>query len=626
MNYALKFGLSVYKRQFPSIISTTDVFKSVESAIWAVEGTKDYVAFGAGIGVDVANSILFFSFRQGTDHNVTADGDLMITTSTDGNTWSVPSIALAAGGAQRTDPACFCTSNGIWFIFYTFEPAPLVREKRYIYSTNQGTSWSSELKVTGDYASPGQISGPGRPIEVDGFIYVPNYARPIAAGSREGVLYKKAITDDFSITESFTKEPLLYNIENFNGEEPTILHLSDGTYLGLVRSDPDVGSYMFWSPDAQKWARVSSKFNTRAVNSLIETPNKTILGISRFNTGSGRPVYFFSKDGFKTVTVENLDTYDQAFIYGDLAFVPWLNKIIAIYAVTFPNEVTPGISGPTLIKKKELSEGVDPAIIAYDNKFQMLKDWNQGVRNNQPSTDLCELINQLIIHLTSDGIWSQLSVLWVGYYNDSNLENLSFLNIKQPNLYKLVKNSSPSYSVDGWDFDGVDDALLSTWIPSTHGGSIYQQNSASLFCWTEENVASLTQYDVGCSNGNATTVSRGPVINSRSNTDGILFAINDNTLEGPSGITDGRGFIMAQRQGSAAKRLWKNGVQIYSSSTASDTRAARALAVGAINFNNGLGRFSSRKVSMAGAGASLAGLELTLYNRLNQFRSDVQLI
>jgi hypothetical protein len=334
MNISERYGVPAYKRpRFNS--NGKSVTKIDDWQLYLGVGSKDYPAFLSAY-LDSSGSIRI-AVRNGSDHNATPDGDIGSAVYTQQNILDKATISslttiVAHGGRQLTDPSVYIASSGRIFIFFLIEPTGK-RQLWYVYSDNNGVSWSAEIRMTLDY-DDNQITSPGEPFDDGEFIYKSCYARGVGAGSREGVMYKKALTDDFSVQNSFTKMPnLIYQIEAFNGEEPTFRRLSNGIFFGFVRSDPDNKMYKVMSYDrGVNYSRISNAFPGLAKTGFDVSPSGTIFGISRENGGTFRTIYCVSYDMGKTFTTGYADARTGANMYGRAMWHPQLNMFVAMYA------------------------------------------------------------------------------------------------------------------------------------------------------------------------------------------------------------------------------------------------------------------------------------------------------
>lgn len=619
---ATKYGLSVYPRFNPPT-SLYDVYLGEDKCVWTGVGTLDYPAF-LDVGIDIPNQLIPIPFREGSDHNNTPDGDIMLMIS-NGVTETVPVSIVAHGGRTLTNPSILVLSTGRWLLTYGYHPPAGGRDILIGFSDDQGQNWTVDIRMTDDYiGADNQITGPTSPIEVDGYVYKVCYARLGAAGGRHGIIYRKAITADFTIADDWEQMPKIYASENFNGEEPGAVQLADGSFLFALRSDPDDQSYYIYSPNkGTNNSRIAFMNLSVGKNPIWKTPNETIISIGRlFNTG-GRTSFSYSKnipeEGFVT---DFIDERTGIYVYGGGHYIPWLNKSLAFWAVEMLGAVTPGASGPCLIIKRELIESLTPlpAPTVYDINLQSLYDYTQGQRFNMPSTSVKDLNDLLVLALKAATIWDILDYLTISDLNGTNLIEFSKHNWKQPNNnIGVISATPPTIAVDGWEFSNPNTAqwIDSNFLPSV--GVNYQQDDACAGVWVDDNIASAGSV-IGSSQSNISTTSRGPRINPRSATDTISYYINDGTATSITGITDSRGLNMAQRRSSTDKRFWKNGVQIDSVSVASGTRSITTVGIGATKFLNGPGTFGPWGCSIVFFGASLTGLELDMYNILNAYK------
>jgi hypothetical protein len=208
---------------------------------------------------------------------------------------------------------------------------------------------------------------------------------------------------------------------------------------------------------------------------------------------------------------------------------------------------------------------------------------------------------RLITELSRAGIWENLDIFY-NFLNDGSA-GFAKINWKNPGTFQADGvGHEPTFTINsGFDFDGTSQYFNTQWTPSTNGVK-FTLNDASFGVDQYEN-ASADRISMGASDGVGAAT-----INTRSLTNQVVIAINDNSPFNIATVVSSAGFTLAKRVGTT-KSSFKTGSSIGSTTTASTQRPTFPLFIGAINQSGVAAQFSTRGTLMAYAGASLNSKE-----------------
>ena len=204
----------------------------------------------------------------------------------------------------------------------------------------------------------------------------------------------------------------------------------------------------------------------------------------------------------------------------------------------------------------------------------------------------------LIGSLVGAGVWAKLDALWVLAAADAAT---AAVNLKSSS-YALSLVSTPTFTADrGYTGNGSSTALSTGYNPGA-GGTLYAQDSASLFGW------SLTAGQVGAFNANNSMMGvAGGVSDSfiypRDTSDTYRARVNQTGSIGLT-VTNALGFFVATRTAAAAGATYA-----YSNSAFSQTNTTTGASVAVKNatwrlLGTDLG-FWAGQMAVAGAGGAL---------------------
>lgn len=229
-----------------------------------------------------------------------------------------------------------------------------------------------------------------------------------------------------------------------------------------------------------------------------------------------------------------------------------------------------------------------------------------------PPTDQRKtLIDNAIQAMKAAGVWATTDVLQVYAAADSQAAKLNW---KNPATFTATLVDAPTFTADrGFTTDGVNDAIDTTFNP-TIGTPNYTQNSAMGGIWIVNNAQNASA-GFGWFDG-----TDGLTVNPRDTSDRIAYRVNQASSVLQSGITDSRGFTLANRTASGAHQIDKNGSQLSSGSTASAALNNHTFLCG----QSSSAGFAAAQYGLAiiGAGANVP-TRTALYNALLPYMQGV---
>lgn len=178
----------------------------------------------------------------------------------------------------------------------------------------------------------------------------------------------------------------------------------------------------------------------------------------------------------------------------------------------------------------------------------------------QPNSTRKGLINDLIVGLKADGIWSTLDLLYLTGSHDAQSAKL---NVKNPSVYVLSTVNSPTFTTDrGYAGDGVS-SYLDTGFADNTASANWTQNSAAwgVYLNQQSGVAAA----VGVS---GTTTSR---IIPRNGSNNMTIRIHGATEPTPPTVVDGLGMSAGSRTSSTTISWYKNGTFTATNTSSTST-------------------------------------------------------
>lgn len=215
-------------------------------------------------------------------------------------------------------------------------------------------------------------------------------------------------------------------------------------------------------------------------------------------------------------------------------------------------------------------------------------------------------LNTFDLALISNSLDSKISLLYPFVGGDSSKHSYNFMN---PSLFQITWNGGVTHNANGITGNGVNGYGATGFVPSAN----LSLNSVHISTYIRTNV-NENKCDFGsASAGN----NNGLGIYSRYSNLLITSTNDGDTLN--SAIADSRGLTVGNRSGATARKQFKNGVQVATSSTASSALNAYGLyilcqnASGSVDF-----AYSSKNISFASVGSSLSDAEQATFYTLVQ--------
>ncbi len=259
-------------------------------------------------------------------------------------------------------------------------------------------------------------------------------------------------------------------------------------------------------------------------------------------------------------------------------------------------------------------------INGYEAEYELLLSYATSLGYTLPSPEQRNKQNRLCKCLKDAGAWSQTDIFYLPANDGSS--NFGTLNWITPASYQITLFNSPTWtSNEGWDWNGTTQYASTGWAPGTHGVN-YTQNDASIWVWINEAVNANSVADFGASN-NADGTTNGIFMNSRTAT-GSNYNVRINANGNVTGSTAATslGLNGGQRRSSTDMRSWKDGTQVSSSITSSAGLTTSNLFLGATNGNGTATLYATREISAFLVGASMSGLESSIYTCINNYMSN----
>lgn len=255
--------------------------------------------------------------------------------------------------------------------------------------------------------------------------------------------------------------------------------------------------------------------------------------------------------------------------------------------------------------------------VSYTAEYQSVLDRATTLGYTLPSIAQRTKQNQLIIDLKAAGIWSLIDVLYVFATDGSS--DFATLNWKSPTTFQLTKVNSPTFTTNqGFAGNGTTSYLNTNWTPSTNGVNV-TLNNASYSEGVTTDVANLNQEDFGGIGASSANSLRFNPRTGANQTAGRLHTTGGGPVAGP-GNTNSVGFYQFRRVGAGAFEVFKNGANLGSTTSSSNGLTTVPIFICALNNNNGGPfQFSTRRISVWIAAASLNTLESSLYTAWNNY-------
>lgn len=574
----------------------TALYPSTYRAFLAGEGTLDYISFG-GLARNPNTGRLYCQYRQGSDHNSTKDADIKVTYSDDGFATKTTSV-IAADSSQPANinlsgSDAFVTSTGRVLVFYDKQDAGN-STVHFKYADQADLSdLSAEQNYTSDYAGD-YISATGTTFEHLGVIYKSNWAQVAPLGS-ECVLYK-SVDNGLTWTKIGTISP---DTDNF--DEACIAVHPNGTFYATLRDNITKVLYIKSSTDlGVTWGnQVNTGIPSQAKAPIVITPSGNFCILTRDVPGFRTMVVKGSS--VATLTASFFDEHLGAYMYGGLVWDG--TKIVCTHHVETDNVSVSGLSGPTITIYREIVESATSVAppTQYDSAYRCVLDYAQANGETMPSDALKTKQNTVFTSLRSgsfiDGIYS----MYLYITNDATLSAFSLRDMVRPWL-KAVPVNSPTYSTNGYDFNGTTQYINVTGSRIDVAGTKYVQNNAGIYYYTDD--AALTA-DRSFAIGSTFLLIRAVDTNN-------YFRINSGTntvnVMNTSNVS-GRFFL--QRVSSTEQKLWRNQSLLYTGSVSSTSLVGQSdnFFIAALNTGGSPSNYSVKSCGIFVVGSGFSGQE-----------------
>ena len=225
------------------------------------------------------------------------------------------------------------------------------------------------------------------------------------------------------------------------------------------------------------------------------------------------------------------------------------------------------------------------------------------------SGDALDALNDFVIELKAQGIWTLLDVLWLPATNGDS--DFACYNLKDPTQFNLTKVNSPAFtSLEGFTGDGVS-AYLDTNFSPSNNSIVASQNSQSFGIYTRSQTTSGNQ-------------GGGNIRINRSSSSFVAYRIGDTTNTSDS-MTDAiEGLVVTNRPDSSTKEVYKNGVLEDSVSVNSVSHESLELAILALrNGVSSLTQYQDSQVSFTFYGADVSSKSSEFYTAIQTYMTAI---
>jgi len=239
--------------------------------------------------------------------------------------------------------------------------------------------------------------------------------------------------------------------------------------------------------------------------------------------------------------------------------------------------------------------------LAFDTDYQAVLNYATSQSYTLPSASQQILQNQLVLDLKAGGIWSKLDTLAIFATDGSS--DFALIDWKRLSQYTAV--NSPTFTANqGFQGNGTSSYIDTIALNTFSGANNYKLNDASAFAYLFTNTAGSAL--IGNNSGN-------PRIFSGL---GNFFRLNSTNI-GFNVDFSGTGLMVANKTASNT-HSWHKNTTNYSGSGGGDIDVGENLWVlrSAVSY-------SSSRVSLVGAGASLNSQHTDLYNAINTYITSI---
>lgn len=237
----------------------------------------------------------------------------------------------------------------------------------------------------------------------------------------------------------------------------------------------------------------------------------------------------------------------------------------------------------------------------------------------EPNTARKSAINDLIVTMKADGIWSKLDEFWI---YAAHTEQAGLLGWKR--VRDSVKVNTPTFTTDrGFTTIASSSSVIDTQFNPATDGVNYQLNSVTLGVYRRTSTTTSSTWLIGCRQGGASTAQSFVYSNS---TTSLATAFNRSSAISTVtvGASDWSGLIMGGRPSLAEERKFRNGVYLTGLVwTSAAIPTGRTFYVGALNDGSITG-VNEGEYSAAFVGGSLSNTDHeNLYDAVQAYMTAV---
>jgi len=597
------------------------LYPSTDFAIRAGVGPaalKGYYSFG-GNARDPVSGRLYNCWRKGSNHNSSADGDIMIWFSDDDGVTNTAEYTVKADIAlfNLTNPNVMVANNRRVIVFWYEMQVGNISNPKFIYSDDLYNvaspalaTWSAEQTFSTDFAGF-YLDGPGEGITLaNGDLLKPVWTSGIGAQSVR--VYGSTAASNGA---AWTLKGIVTQDAVNPCDETCIVQLLNGNIMAFIRCN--TLNIIRTSVSTDMGATWSALTNTSISNvgktPVAISPQGYLFGLRR-DVATNRTGYFWTSD-YTTYNTGFIDGRTAAYMYGG---VEWAStRFIVDYAVEAQNSTA--FSGPTLIINKYVEQSTTPVAppTVYDVELQSVFDFSTAAGETQPSTALKTKLQTFYTNLRGASVnlldqWDFVRPV----LNDATLEAIRNRNWKKPwdnNIVSLV--AAPTYNGVGYVFNGTTQYVLLSAADRLDQMLKFLQNDCSIWYGTRSSAA-----NDGRVFGNVSTQ-----MIRRLAGDGLFYLRLNSGTYSTVANANLSGRFGGSRVNSATQRGWRNGSQIVSSAAVSAARQSDRLAIGCLNNAGVFQNFSTAEEDYMFIGASIDTKESEFDTILTNYFTDIGL-
>lgn len=229
-----------------------------------------------------------------------------------------------------------------------------------------------------------------------------------------------------------------------------------------------------------------------------------------------------------------------------------------------------------------------------------------------PSFAYMRAVDLFIKTLKADGNWDKLDRLWI---HGAEFQQHATVSVKNPLTAHISEINSPTWTAnEGYTGDGSSKYLDTNFNPLTQSEN-FEQNNASfgVFCRTNSDAVTV---EMGA--GDSATKYADVVLR---NSNQIYSNLNDNTITTASN-TSSVGFFVIERTNSTTVKVFKNGSEINSSSSASTGIPNFNFFILARNDDNSPAYLSTKQIALSFVGSGTID-QLSLFSAIQSLSTSL---